>query len=231
MDIMLLAHTMITPEAEQLLKPEMGVDDADYLAELAGRDCYQSFDRPNPKTRDNVDYLGTNIIFKEHFSVLEHATATLRFTGVSRSLTHELVRHRHFSFSQLSQRYVSIEDMAFVVPPVIRDWPDEDEREGMIEELNVVWQTALDSYKMIDRLLGEGGESHKRAREAARAVLPNMTETIIDVTGNHRAWREFLTKRWSVHADREIHELAGRVLEVLRTIAPNTYQDFTDATR
>ena len=75
------------------------------LVEFAGRACYQSWSKPNPKTATNAAYL-RHIIDVGHFSVLEHASVSFYITGISRSATHELIRHRHFSYSQLSQRYV-----------------------------------------------------------------------------------------------------------------------------
>lgn len=222
----LIAQTILTPAAEEILDVEDGVTDADHLTELAGRDCYQSFDRPNPATRLNADYIAKNIIGKQHFSVMEHGTCTLRFTGISRSLTHELIRHRHFSYSQLSQRYVDVLESDYVVPPAIRDWEDDEERETMLEALSSAWEVALEAYGTIEDIIANTkGYSRKQAREAARAPLPNMTETIIDVTGNHRAWREFLEKRNSEHADKEIEELAVAVLNVLLEVAPAAYSD------
>ena len=85
-----------------------GTTDADggqALAEFAGRACYESWHKPNPATATNAGYL-RHILEVGHLSVLEHGSVTLYLRGVSRSLTHELVRHRHLSFSQLSQRYV-----------------------------------------------------------------------------------------------------------------------------
>lgn len=235
MNVELLAHTTVTDEALDLLEQQWGVGDADHLVELAGRDCYQSFDRPNPETAHTHDYVGKNLIGKKHFSVLEHATATLRFTGISRSLTHELVRHRHFSYSQLSQRYVDITASKMIVPPAIRDWPDEREREAMLGILREVWERSIAAYGQLEDILmgpsvveggtGMWGLPKKRAREAARSVLPNMTETAIVVTGNHRAWREFLEKRNSPYADAEICEAARAALVVLSKVAPACYQD------
>lgn len=75
------------------------------LVEFAGRACYQSWSKPNPKTATNAGYI-KHIIDVGHFSVLEHASVSFYITGLSRSCTHELIRHRHFSYSQLSQRYV-----------------------------------------------------------------------------------------------------------------------------
>lgn len=220
----LIAQTIITPAAEEILPVQDGVDDADHLTELAGRDCYQSFDRPNPETRLNADYISKNIIGKQHFSVMEHASCTLRITGVSRSLTHELIRHRHFSYSQLSQRYVDVLEWDYVIPPTVREWEDDEEREVMLEALSSVWELALEAYGTIEDIIA-AKRKRKVAREAARAPLPNMTETIIDVTGNHRAWREFLEKRNSEHADEEIQELAAACLNILSEVAPAAYSD------
>jgi thymidylate synthase (FAD) len=200
---------------------------ADAVAEFAGRLCYQSWDRPNPSTRSNQAYL-RNILEQEHFSVLEHSGFTVAITGVSRSFSHELVRHRHLSFSQLSQRFVDEASAGFVVPPLFRDDP---EATAVLREFH---EACLGAYRRLleiaERKLAEQpGLSRtarrKRAREAARCVLPNMTETQIVVTGNHRAWREFLLKRASPHADAEMREVAMRIFEIARSIAPGIYQD------
>ncbi|MDR7438832.1 MAG: FAD-dependent thymidylate synthase [Armatimonadota bacterium] len=201
--------------------------DAEVLAEFAGRLCYQSWHRPNPATARNEDYL-RNILAQGHFSVLEHAGFTVVLTGVSRSFTHEMVRHRHFSYSQLSQRFVGEEHAAVVVPPLFRDDP---EALAILEEVHRKTQEA---YAQLVRLaqrklegLADRRMRRKRAREAARCVLPNMTETHIVITGNHRAWREFFEKRGSLHADAEIREVAVRIFtEVARPLAPHIYQDF-----
>lgn len=199
--------------------------DAEILAEYAGRLCYQSW--PNPSGRSNEAYL-RNILAQEHFSVVEHAGFTVVLVGVSRSCTHELVRHRHFSFSQLSQRFYNEEDAAVVVPPLFRDDP---EALAILEE---VYATTRAAYRRLVELAQRRLEGlpdrrlrRKRAREAARCVLPNMTETHIVVTGNHRSWREFFEKRGSLHADAEIREVAVRIFqEVARPLAPHLYQDF-----
>ncbi|NBQ42878.1 MAG: FAD-dependent thymidylate synthase, partial [Mycobacteriaceae bacterium] len=102
---------------------ETDADGGEALVEFAGRACYQSWSKPNPRTATNAAYL-RHIIEVGHFSVLEHATASLYITGVSRSCTHELIRHRHFSYSQLSQRYVPDGDARVVVPPGIDDDPE-----------------------------------------------------------------------------------------------------------
>lgn len=214
------------------------VMDADELAEMAGRLCYKSWERPNPLTAHNKGYL-SNIISQGHFSVLEHASATFWIGGVSRSLTHELVRHRHLSFSQVSQRYVdeSVESAGggYVVHPALREWvdtylvPDDqvvkefDPSVGDIFDMVDRGQRSL--YKdLVDFLVGKGVD-RKTARGAARGVLPNMTETELIVSGNLRAWRDMLSKRLGQGADAEIRELAVVILGHLKAYAPNTFQD------
>lgn len=196
------------------------------LAEFAGRACYASWSRPNPETATNAGYL-RNILKQGHFSVLEHASATFWITGVSRALTHELVRHRHLSFSQESQRYVPQNRVAStaIIPNVIR----EDEA-SMIAFLNAR-NAAYTGYRaLIDRLAERFGSdttaAKKAARQAARYVLPNATETKIVVTGNYRAWRHFVALRATEGADVEIRALAIEILKQLQRIAPNAFGDF-----
>lgn len=199
--------------------------DAERVAEFAGRACYQSW--ANPSGRSNRAYLA-NILDHEHFSVLEHAGFTVILTGVSRSFTHEFVRHRHLSPSQLSQRFFDEGAARVVVPPLFRDDP---EARAILEEVH---QVTLHAYRQLVELanrrlagLADRTLRRKRAREAARAVLPNMTETHIVMSGNHRSWREFFEKRGSLQADAEMREVAVRLFrEVAEPMAPAIYQDF-----
>ena len=195
---------------------------SEHLMEFAGRSCYQSFHRPNPYTEDIGDYL-THIIEQGHESVLEHASVSFYIEGVSRSLTHELVRHRHFSYSQLSQRFVDESDLDIVLPPAAGI----DTLEGQ-----AIYSTAesceYDYRRLVKELQETRGLPRKQAREAARAVLPNCTETKIVVTGNHRAWRDFLKKRLAPGADAEIRRLAETVLDKLSRDYPEIYQDIQE---
>ena len=204
------------------------------LVEFAGRACYQSWSKPNPRTATNASYL-RHIIDVGHFSVLEHATVSFYISGVSRSCTHELIRHRHFSYSQLSQRYVPEDDSRVVLPPGIEDDP----------ELQEIFTAAADASRatyseLLARLEAKfaGDEPgarpsavrRKQARQAARAVLPNATETRIVVTGNYRAWRHFVAMRASEQADVEIRRLAIACLRQLIDVAPQVFADFEIAT-
>jgi len=196
------------------------------LVEFAGRACYQSWSKPNPRTATNAGYI-QHIIDVGHFSVLEHATVSFYITGISRSCTHELIRHRHFSYSQLSQRYVPEKDSQVVVPPGMEDDP----------ELRTILTAAADASRatyadLLARLEAKFADQpnavlrRKQARQAARAVLPNATETRIVVTGNYRAWRHFVAMRASEHADVEIRELAVECLRQLQKAATNVFDDF-----
>jgi thymidylate synthase (FAD) len=227
-----VAETRYTlPDADEAAWRVWSTDslhDAEKISEFAGRLCYQSWN--NPSGRGNAQYL-RNIIGMAHFSVLEHAGFSVVLTGISRALTHEFVRHRHLSPSQLSQRFFNEEDAAVVVPPLYRDDPE------ALQILDEVYTVVMDAYRRLNKIgqvkldgLTDRRMRRKRAREAARAVLPNMIETHIVMTGNHRSWREFFEKRGSAHADAEIREAAVRIFaEVAQPMAPAIYQDFRDA--
>lgn len=196
--------------------------DADVLAEAAGRLCYKSFNRPNPKTARNEDYL-KNIIDQGHFSVLEHSSVSFLVRGVSRALLAELTRHRHLSFSVVSQRYVDYSETEPVIPPAL-------EGDGVSAfYLEDAYREAVGTYEtLVSRLMEDQGLKRKQAREAARAVLPNAAPVDLVVTGNLRAWRDVLGKRHHVAADKEIQIFAGLVLGHLREVAPNSFQDVPD---
>jgi len=223
-------RVQLIARTEFLAPPDVPWDtDADgglALVEFAGRACYQSWDKPNPRTAANADYV-KHIIDVGHFAVLEHASASFYITGVSRSCAHELVRHRHFSFSQLSQRYVAEDEARVVLPPGLEDDPElrqivlaaADASRGAYEELLAALEARLgDAPNAVLR--------RKQARQAARAVLPNDTETRIVVTGNYRAWRHFVAMRASEHADTEIRRLAVACLRELAAVAPAAFADF-----
>jgi thymidylate synthase (FAD) len=199
---------------------------SEVLSEIAGRTCYMSFGKGR---KSNQEYL-ENILSSKHGSVLEHAVWCLLITGVSRALTHELVRHRAgFGYSQLSQRYVDETDARYVVPPLFQE----------SEQLRAKFQETIECLRKAYVELAETAAAHvqqkypdlaprdrrKWARQAARSILPNACETKIFVTGNSRAWRHFLELRGSVHADTEIRLLAVEVFRALKKESPNIFQD------
>ncbi|MEV8436542.1 FAD-dependent thymidylate synthase [Actinosynnema sp. NPDC051121] len=205
-------------------------DGGEALAEFAGRACYQSWTKPNPATATNAGYI-KHIIEVGHLSVLEHGSVSFYLTGISRSLTHELIRHRHFSYSQLSQRYVPERNAAMVEPDVIAGDPE------LHEKFLAAAQASVDAYNELLKGLEEKFSDvpsatlrRKQARQAARAILPNATETRIVVTGNYRAWRHFIAMRATEHADVEIRALAVECLRQLQKAAANVFADFTIST-
>ncbi|MFI9009643.1 FAD-dependent thymidylate synthase [Actinosynnema sp. NPDC053489] len=202
-------------------------DGGEALAEFAGRACYQSWTKPNPATATNAGYI-KHIIEVGHLSVLEHGSVSFYLTGISRSLTHELIRHRHFSYSQLSQRYVPERNAAMVEPDVIANDPE------LHEKFLAAAQAGVDAYNELLKGLEDKFSDvpsatlrRKQARQAARAILPNATETRIVVTGNYRAWRHFIAMRATEHADVEIRALAVECLRQLQKAAANVFADFT----
>ncbi|WP_068162354.1 FAD-dependent thymidylate synthase [Rhodococcus phenolicus] len=235
-----MAPEVVTPEVRLVARTEFvapddvpwdtDADGGEALVEFAGRACYQSWSKPNPRTATNAGYI-RHLLDVGHLSVLEHSSASFYITGISRSCTHELIRHRHFSYSQLSQRFVPGGDTPVVVPPAI---------EGDEELERLFLAAAETSRAAYTELLGALDEklSHvpagplraKRVREAARAVLPNATETRVVVTGNYRAWRHFIAMRATEHADVEIRRLAVECLRRLQEVAPNVFGDFTVTT-
>jgi thymidylate synthase (FAD) len=211
--------------------------DLDSLPEFAGRLCYLSFgaggEVDGHKTiagrSSNQEYLD-NIKKTKHGSVIEHSNFTFLFQGISRTLSHELVRHRHLSFSQLSQRYVDESGVGFVCPPAILVHPN--------RHVYSAWEAAcrktVNEYSYLLYLLTPDPDAAgkvstaalKEARGAARSVLGACAETKIVVTGNTRAWRHFLFLRGAETADAEIRRLAFDVGMMLKDLAPASFSDW-----
>lgn len=222
--VQLIAKTEFFPPED--IPWETDADGGQALAEFAGRACYQSWSKPNPRTATNAGYL-SHILEVGHLSVLEHGSATFYISGVSRSCTHELIRHRHLSYSQLSQRFVPEGDSNIVAPPAMRDDPEL--QELLTKVTDMTRQAYLDLLAALEEKFADVPNAtlrRKQARQAARSVLPNATETRIVVTGNYRAWRHFVGMRATEHADVEIRQLAIECLRQLQVVAPNVFGDF-----
>ena len=205
-----------------------GEDESAAIAEISARLCYMSYGRGRSDIADFIN----NLLHHKDGSVFEHINYGFVFTGVSRSLTHELVRHRAgFAFSQRSQRYVNESSSRFVAPPALDDNSNEAR-----SAFNAAIERASESYAELVKALEtaipreqfDRATDHRKAiRQAARAVLPNATETKIFVTANVRAWRHFIEMRGSAFADVEIRRIAIMVLEALQAEAPLLFGDFT----
>lgn len=195
------------------------------LAEFAGRICYMS--QHNPASRSTAEYL-ENIKKQGHGSVLEHAVYVLLIEGISRSCSHELVRHRAgFGYSQLSQRYVDESHAAFVLPPAIAGDPAlEAEWEKEVADAQAAYVRSVEALMQRYAWITDKVHRRKVSREAARSVLPNATEVKIVVSANARAWRTMLELRTSEGAELEIRRMAIACLRVLQHEAPALFSDF-----
>ena len=220
--IELIASTQLTNTQaggtviEELMNLDPSATDGESLVEFAGRGCYESWSKPNPKTAHNPDYIRRTAFDMQHGSILEHASVTLRFSGVSRAWLMEMERHRHLSWSVVSQRYVDAGTFGVVMPPALRDRDDAIGR-GM-------WESGVaatfEEYDGWCADLALQGFPRKQAREAARSVLPNSTEVRGVVTGNLRAWSTILPLRAHPTADAEMQEVALLILDAIHPVAP-----------
>jgi thymidylate synthase (FAD) len=199
--------------------------DGERLAEYAGRLCYMS--QKNPAGRTTAEYL-QNILHQGHGSVFEHSVYVVLIEGISRSCSHELVRHRAgFGYSQLSQRYVDESNAAFVMPPALQgDETLEAEWLAQVRAAQAAYVTAVDRLMEKYSAVAERTHRRKMAREAARSVLPNATEVKIVVSANVRAWRTMLELRLGEGAELEIRRMALGCLALLREEAPALFADF-----
>ena len=222
--VRLLAHTTIDTDAiSELMEIQPASTDAETLVTFAGRSCYESWHRPRPETYHDRDYIDRTIFEQQHGSILEHATATLYFTGVSRAFLTELTRHRHLSFSVRSQRFVDEGGANIVLPPVLREL--EEDPYGIVNLVEHQADGCAYVYEEIVQALEKANVKGKKAREAARAILPSMTETKMTVTGNLRAWLEVIDRRTAPDADAELQEVMGMAREALRPLAPTIFKE------
>lgn len=203
------------------------------LLKTAGQTCYSSFG-PKRTTNENAGRYFANMISSGHGSVLEHATFSFFLYGISRSNTHEVVRHRAgTAFSQLSQRFVSGSVLRFVERLEYQDVPQLHKRfEQRIDQL------AKEYADVTDELLALQTEGHpsltaeartdmrKRVQQVARSVLPNETETTMVLSANVRAWRHMIEMRTDRHAESEIRDLFFRVFLCLNEVEPILFGDY-----
>lgn len=195
MKVILLAHT---PEPEK-------------TCAAAARSCYSGKGASELISKGDTEKFLAKVVGMGHESVIEHATFTFSVEGVSRSLTHQLVRHRIASFSQQSQRYVSLEEPTYVVPPTVGSDPEK--KRIYDEAMEKAWQ----AYGELERL--------GIPAEDARYVLPNGCTTNIVITMNARELRHLFTLRCCNRAQWEIREMADKMLELCREASPSIFKD------
>ena len=219
-----------------LLDPTL-IPSGEAITKVGGQICYMSLGEKRTKNEGVSKYF-EHLKESGHGSVLEHASASVLVYGVSRSLTHELVRHRAgTAFSQLSQRYVSGKLVRFVERPEYQndealhrrfeDWIDLSARE--YEErasLLLLKQERGDEDMTAERKT----DARKRVNQAARSCLPNETETIVLFTGNARAWRHIFEMRASEGAETEIRALIFLCFTLLKKVWPVLLEDYEEVT-
>lgn len=199
MDVRLLSHT---PDPERAIA-------------AAARLCYAPVGAAELLERmddEAIHRVLRTIITSGHTSALEHASYTFAIDGVSRAMTHQLVRHRLASYNQQSQRYVSFaEEPQFVIPPRVAEDPE------VLERFEAANKAAFEAYR---GLIESGVEA-----EDARYLLPNAVETKIVVTMNLRELLHFFELRCCKRAQWEIREVALRMLELAEPTAPYVLMD------
>ena len=186
----------ITPNAEKLI-------------ENAGRTAYLSFSKQEKGTEKN--FIRT-LIKNGHFTVLEHAYATIKISGVSRAFTHQLVRHRLCSYTQQSQRYVDESNFNFIEPELIKN---------NANAHSIFIKYIEESKKVYSELQKIGIKN-----EDARFVLPNAIESQIVITTNFREWRHIIELRGSHNAQWEIRRVAIEILKILKKHTSTIFEDF-----
>lgn len=181
---------------------------------MAARLCYSASgaeELAEKMSDEQVEKLLMKIVKLGHASTMEHVSFTFGIEGVSRVLTHQLVRHRLASYSQQSQRYVAEHNFEYILPPSIAAKPEAKER---FEKLMAEVRSAYDDFVAMDI-----------PKEDARYVLANATETKIVVTMNARSLMHFFNLRCCHRAQWEIRELANKMLAEAKMAAPVLFRN------
>jgi thymidylate synthase (FAD) len=183
--------------------------DAEKLIETAGRISHLSYDK---QTEDSYKEFIKRIIKLGHFSILEHAYATFKISGISRACSHQLVRHRICSFTQQSQRYVDESNFEYIIPDSVRN---------NLKAYELFTDFVNKAKSVYIELLKLGIK-----KEDARYVLPNATTTQIIMTANFREWRHIIELRGNINSQWEIRRIMIEILKILKSCAPNCFGDF-----
>lgn len=210
-------------------------DESVQLCAFAAKACYDSFGKEGRANEANQ----SQIVSMRHGSVLEHYHVSLFIEGITRGLSLELNRHRHFNISQRSTRYTAEEDAAIVLEPYFADLYAQDTSDRSELEDNMLFDHieqcafAVKAYNAqvldlmdVNPLDLSGTALRKWARGKARNLLPHALETRGTWTNNIRGWRHFLELRSDRHAEAEIRRLAEHVFNALHTVVPFYLQDY-----
>lgn len=201
--------------------------DQEKISEFAGRICYLSFSNPRPGGSESYFQ---NILQNGHFSILEHGSWTFLVENISRACSHELVRHRHLSFSQISQRYVKAKENNFVFPQMFEEL-DEKLKEKIKDVLTNGHKCYLEIMEEMESKLKKGDDYHKKLktiRDCCRYILPEGTPTSLVVSGNIRAWRHVILLRSNRAAAHEIRLLTNKIYTILKKENPLLFMDMKE---
>lgn len=219
--VTVLSLPSFIPHPEYKVPPTDNVGYA--LIAHAGKGCYDSYGEDGRSIKEHIQAL----IQSKHGSVLEHVNVSFFIEGISRGLSHELVRHRHFAFSQRSTRYTNEDEAAIVLDPFYARLYNE-ARYDLVSQFINSCEDAINSYKQAVSLLDATGMSRKWKRGKARQLLPHALETRLTMTGNIRAWRWFIESRSNRHAEAEIRRLSFFIFTLIKSIYPLLFEDFEE---
>lgn len=223
-------------------------NDAESIIAMGGKGCYDSYGLDGRSVPAHID----SLVGSGHGSVLEHAHIGVFIEGVSRGCSHEIVRHRHFNYSQRSTRYTDEQDAAIVLDPFYSKlWDKYGEHGSEIDFipdytplyfpdfsvseyslLKTFFDTCLTSFtaysnsvtQLVNIAPGQSATARRKwARGKARQLLPHALETRLLMTGNIRAWRDFIAARTHHSAEPEIRRLAHVLWPVLSGVAPHAF--------
>jgi thymidylate synthase (FAD) len=206
-----------------LLDDSSMLPDSSQAIRVAGPLCYMSFGPNRTKNKDSQKYIN-HLKEMGHWSVFRHAIFGFVFWGISRSVTHELVRHDFLEPSQTSQRYTTKDTLRFVERP---EYQDHDTLHQLfinhIDHISKSYGDLEDSIRKEEQF----PKSRKNRQQAARGILSNVVEAPIYVTANANAWRHFIDVRANYGADPEIRYLALLTLACLHHVDPLIFGDYS----
>ncbi|WKD59101.1 FAD-dependent thymidylate synthase [Corynebacterium caspium] len=228
LQVELIGYTQFAlPQAADNWRPAADSTGAEALVEFAGRTRYGTLENNGQRREVSSETFIRSILEIGDWELLEHATATFSINGISFAASHELLRRRDFSFTQLSQGFEQPAVVSVITPPRIQEDPE------LAALMNAAAENARQAY---DQILGRLSNSTaadtnpimqiRHARQAARAVLPNASETRMVMSGSWRAWRQFIAAEAKRSADDEVRRLALACLEKLKELAPQLVSDF-----
>jgi len=184
----------------------------------SSRDAQQIYQEREKISPQKIEKIVEYLIKKGHLSPLEHVSFTFSIRGISRTCSHQLVRHRIASFSQQSQRYVDMQDFKFIVPPLISK--NKEAEQVFLETVKYI----KDRYLQLKEILEKDKNLDKeKLNEDLRFILPQAVETKIVVTMNVRELFHFFSERLCYRAQWEIRLLANKMLALCKEVLPSVF--------